>query len=75
MAGKNPFPPAAPAKKGKVPPQFAAFLKGKAKGKKAVPSKGQKSKARAAAIARMAAKNPSDKPPASIQNFLQKNGQ
>lgn len=75
MAAKKPFPPAPAAKHGKVPPQFAAFLKGKAKGKKAVLSKGQKSKARAAAIARMAAKNPSDTPPSSIQNFLKKNGQ
>lgn len=72
MATKKQFPPAPPAKKGKTPPNFAAFLKGK---KKPTPSKGQKSKARAAAIARMAAKNPSDTPAPAIQNFLKKNGQ
>lgn len=72
MAAKKQFPPAPPAKKGKTPPNFAAFLKGK---KKAAPSKGQKSKARAAAIARMAATNPSDKPAPQIQQFLKKNGQ
>lgn len=71
MAGKQ-FPPTPPSKKGKTPPNFAAFLHGK---KKAAPSKSTKSKARAAAIARMAAKNPSDTPAPNIQNFLKKNGQ